>query len=157
MQQLKEAKHEIQVLISTNQRPEAIKALKALLPEENPKHKEIILLEGRLNEINLRRIRGLASNEELRLTYNNLRNDLVELVQQIQEADLDTNAVSNLSESGTAKTGHVLYQIPSTMRLQQETKCVVRIALSDAQIIKSETRISLKRGSSVRVISLIIC
>ena len=88
MQQLKEAKREIQVLISTNQLPEAIKALKALLPEESPKHKEIILLEGRLNEINLRRIRGLASNEELRLTYNNLRNDLVELVQQIQEADL---------------------------------------------------------------------
>ena len=47
-----------------------------------------------------------------------------------------TVEASNVTDSGEARTGPVLYEIPGTMRLQEESKCLVRIAYEEAVIVE---------------------
>ena len=151
---LVQIKREIQALIEANELPRAINALKAFLPEESAQYQAVIQLENHFNSTNVRRIRGLATDEELQLTYENLRKDLLKLVISLQNSALHNTTDTALSTDGRATRGHVLYQVPGTMQLQKESKCIIRVAFSDEVIVKNITLTAETQIKDIRVSDL---
>lgn len=111
---------------------EAIAELKKHLPEFSAKYNPLILLESRLNDANLKNIQNILSDEALQLTYNQIRADLLLFISTLQVQDFVLpDSVSK------GKSGALLYKIPKQMQLQQETKCLVRLAFDKPTIIKN--------------------
>ena len=104
-------------------------ALKKALPESSPKFTAVFHLETRLNMANRDKIRGILSPEQLELTYNRISADLIELIDGLEEADF--------SAAGAHKTGSILYKIPRTMQVEQEKRCIVRLAFEEDVIIQN--------------------
>lgn len=115
----------------------ALKALQQLLPPGSEKHQTITTLLGKLNDTNKARLRGTISNEALQLAYNQLRSDLLDLLDGLLAADFE--AATALPEPKKAKQGEILYRIPDTMPLGHETRCLVRIALDADAIVENIT------------------
>lgn len=115
----------------------ALKALQQLLPPGSEKHQTATTLLGKLNDTNKARLRGTISNEDLQLAYNQLRSDLLDLIDGLNAADFE--AATALPESKKAKQGEILYRIPGTMPLGRETRCLVRIALNADAIVENIT------------------
>ncbi len=132
---LKTAKLELKQLLIEGI-PETIKALKHFLPNNSAKYEEVLLLEARLNEENKKVLRGTISNEALQLAYNQIRAALLDLIGAIEEEDFNNKTTSKKSKSG-AQQGELLYRIPSKMELEQEVKCIVRIAFDEDEIVKN--------------------
>ncbi len=125
---------------------EAIADLKKHLPDFSPHYNALLLLEGRLNDANLKSIQNLLSDEALQIEYNRIRADLLLLVSSLAVRDFA------LPQGATGpKTGSLLYKIPRQMQLQQKTKCIVRLAFDQADIIRNIELSSDVRIQSVRV------
>lgn len=116
----------------------AIKALLALLPPGSEKHQTATTLLGKLNDTNKARLRGTISNEALQLAYNQLRSDLLDLIDGLETADFEA-APAGMPEHKSPKRGEILYRIPDTMPLQRETRCLVRIARNADAIVENIT------------------
>lgn len=128
----------------------ALKTLEQLLPAGSEKQRAIITLLGKLNDTNKARLRGTIANEALQLAYNQLRSDLLDLVDSLAESDFDPAAQA--PESKKAKQGEILYRIPHAMPLGRETRCLVRIALHTDAIVENITldeHVTLKSLSRV--------
>lgn len=130
--------------------------LKKHLPEFSSKFSALLLLESRLNDANLQRIEGTLSDDDLQLRYNQIRADLLLFINALEVNDFA------LPVAGTpkAKSGSLLYKIPTRMQLQQETKCVVRLAYDKAVIIRNielsdDVRIKPVRVSQVMQVELL--
>lgn len=121
--------------------------IKKHLPEFSAKYSALLLLESRLNEANLQRIEGTISEEDLQLRYNQVRADLLLFINALEVNDFE------MPVAGTpaAKTGSLLYKIPTQMTLQKETKCVVRLAFEKESIIRNIELDSDVEIKSVRV------
>ncbi|MGK0387772.1 MAG: hypothetical protein ACI94Y_000498 [Maribacter sp.] len=131
--------------------PPVLSELKGLLPSDSAKANDVLLLEGRLNAENKKLLRGTISNEQLQLAYNQIRSDLMDLIDSIEEKDFTVQKGSKKDKKGIQK-GELLYRIPGEMQLQEETKCIVRIALDDEEIIKNielDEHVALKELSRV--------
>lgn len=115
----------------------ALKALQQLLPPGSEKHQTATTLLGKLNDTNKARLRSTISNEALQLAYNQLRSDLLDLIDGLAAADFESTAA--MPESKKAKQGEILYRIPDTMPLGRETRCLVRIALDSDAIVENIT------------------
>lgn len=115
----------------------ALKALQLLLPPGSEKHQTATTLLGKLNDTNKARLRGTISNEDLQLAYNQLRSDLLDLIDGLIPADFE--AAMAMPEAKKAKQGEILYRIPDTMPLGRETRCLVRIALDADAIVENIT------------------
>ncbi len=114
--------------------PETIKALKAVLASHSTWMQELTLIEGRLKDANLSALRGVISNEDLQLLYNQLRAALLDIINAINNDDVQpANPV--VSSAPKTRTGNILYRIPAAMQLHKEHKCVVRIAFSEEQLL----------------------
>jgi len=113
----------------------ALKALQQILPPGSEKHQTTTTLLGKLNDTNKARLRGTISNEDLQLAYNQVRSDLLDLIDGLQAADFESAAV--MPEHKNAKQGEILYRIPDTMPLGRETRCLVRIALNADAIVEN--------------------
>lgn len=157
---LVQLKSELRETLVTNL-PEVFKTLKKLLPQQSPTFDTLLALEARLNDANLKRLRGVLDNDALQTEYNRLREDILDFIDSLEARDFDPSApVSNLSESGHPKQGSVLYRIPNTMQVQEETRCVVRIALSEDLIIRDielDQHVEMKpiRVSDVMMVELL--
>lgn len=116
--------------------PEVLKGLKESLPEDAPKYGEVLLIEGRFNAENKKLLRGTQSNEELQIAYNQIRAALLDFIDGLQESDFNKN-IETLPTKNNAQKGELLYRIPSKMKMLEETKCVVRIATDEDEIIKN--------------------
>ncbi len=112
---------------------DTIAELKKHVPDFSSKFSALLLLESRLNDANLQRIEGTMSEGNLQLSYNQIRADLLLFINGLQVTDFE------LPVAGTpaAKTGSLLYKIPTQMTLQKETKCVVRLAFEKESIIRN--------------------
>lgn len=115
----------------------ALKTLQQLLPPGSEKHQTATTLLGKLNDTNKARLRSTISNEDLQLVYNQLRSDLLDLIDGLTAADFESAAA--MPESKKAKQGEILYRIPDTMPLGRETRCLVRIALNADAIVENIT------------------
>lgn len=116
----------------------ALKALQACLPPGSEKCQAVTMLLGKLNDTNKASLRGTMSNEALQLAYNQLRSDLLDLIDGLTAADFEA-APPTPPEAPKAKRGEILYRIPDTMPLGQETRCLVRIALDADAIVENIT------------------
>ncbi|MFN7117504.1 MAG: hypothetical protein ACK4TA_11945 [Saprospiraceae bacterium] len=135
---------------------DVIAEIKKHLPDYCPKYSALLLLEGRLNDANLQRIEGTLSDEDLQLRYNQLRADLLLFINALQVNDF----ALPVAGAPSAKTGSLLYKIPTQMTLQKETKCVVRLAYDKAVVIRnielsSDVRIKPVRVAEVMQVELI--
>lgn len=119
----------------------ALRHLQQLLPENSVKQQQAIALLGRFNAANKERLRGTISNEELQRLYNQVRADLLDLIAGLTQADFDAATAPKTSADGkpAPRQGNVLYRVPHQMPLDEETKCVVRIALDEAAIVENIT------------------
>jgi hypothetical protein len=136
----------------------AIQALKEALPEGAPKEDTVLSLEGRLNDANRSRLRGVISNEELQRSYNQLRASLLELITGLEPGDFKAPGEGPVIPEG--KTGHILYQVPRRMQLERETKCIVRLAYEEESIIRNielteDTKLQSLRISQVMHVALV--
>lgn len=118
---------------------ETLQALLANLPEGADSHQKVVLLLGDLNKLNADSLEGVITTEALRVGYNQIRSALLKLIEGLEESDFDPNAVSKAAETPPAEKepvqGNVLYRIPHSMPLAQETKCVVRVAVQKRAIV----------------------
>lgn len=121
--------------------------IKKHLPEFSSKFSALLLLESRLNAANLQNIEGTISEDDLQLRYNQIRADLLLFINALEVNDF------SLPVAGVpaAKTGSLLYKIPTKMTLQKETKCVVRLAFEKESIIRNIELNSDVQIKSVRV------
>lgn len=132
--QLEEMLLDLQHLVTALQR------LRDMLPEHSQKRVTVMTMLGRLNDANKKALRNTISDTDLQIEYNAIRADLLDFVQRLEEEDFDLSAAAAeaLAAKG-AKNGSVLYRIPHTMPLREETQCVVRIALDEDAIVEEIT------------------
>ncbi|MDX1943647.1 MAG: SUMF1/EgtB/PvdO family nonheme iron enzyme [Saprospiraceae bacterium] len=137
MQHLKTIQTDLKNRIPQEGITAVIKALKELLPEEAPKCNTLLQLEAAYNDVKLKGIEGILSDEALMLANNQIRKRLIELIDSLEEDDFNVNLKrSRLRPDNKIKQGHVLYRIPHQMQLQKEVKCIVRIALDKIALIE---------------------
>lgn len=110
-------------------------ALKKALPEQTDKYNAVFQLETRLNSTNRDRLRGILSMEQLDLAYNRISAELLDLIDALEIEDFDV-ATADQPEH-VNKTGSILYRIPHTMEVEQEYRCIVRLAFEDEVIIRN--------------------
>ena len=116
-----------------------LRTLKEILPEQSDKFAWIVGLLGRLNDANKASIRKTMSNDELQIEYNKIRADLFDLIKDLQETDFAAGTAGADGGQAAARQGSVLYRIPKSMPKETETKCVVRIAMSEEAIVENIT------------------
>jgi len=110
--------------------PEALKALRELLPEGTDKHQQVLLLVSRLNAANKDKRAGVIDFSEYELRIAAVRRDTLDLVGELQESDFEVPTEGQKPPSN-AKEGIILYQIPGKMPLQKPSICRVRVALDE--------------------------
>lgn len=112
---------------------EILLELRELLPTESERISELIQLESRLKEANKDKIKGIISQAALQLRYNQIRDDLIELIQSLSVTDFSR------AEAGHKKgrQGSLLYNIPDRMQVAEEAKCVIRLAYEEDVIIEN--------------------
>jgi sulfatase modifying factor 1 len=133
----------------------AIEAFKAALPEDSKAFNDVLLLEAELKETNKKRVRGSLSQDELDAKYSELRERMIALIDNIEERDLEAAAAGK-----SAKEGSLLYQIPTQMELEKETRCRVRIAYDDDTLLENieltaDTKVQDVRIAEVMEVQLI--
>jgi len=136
----------------------ALQALKDKLPPHTARYNEVIQLEGRLKEANMQRRQGILSYEQLQLTYSRLRQDVLDLVDDLQTADFQVQNVP--ASAKTSKRGSILYRIPTQMQLERETRCIVRIAFLEEYLLENieldaDTKIQSIRIAEVMGVQLL--
>ncbi len=110
-------------------------ALKKALPEGTDLYNAVFQLETRLNATNKDRLRGVLSQDQLELAYNRISADLLDLIDGLELEHFD---VATADDGGAAnKTGSILYRIPHTMEVEEEHRCIVRLAFDDEVIIRN--------------------
>lgn len=112
---------------------EILSNLAELLPTESGRFSEFIQLEARLKEANKDKIKGVISQAELQLRYNQIRDDLIEFIQSLTIADFSKEQVGGKR----ARQGSLLYNIPDRMQIADEAKCVIRLAFDEDVIIEN--------------------
>lgn len=119
----------------------ALKALQAMLPQTSDKYAAVVAMLGRLNDANKKRFRNTLSNEELQLEYDKLRADFFDLVQGLEEADFEASkdAEGAAADGEPTRQGSILYRIPGQMPKGKETKCIIRISMSEDAILENIT------------------
>lgn len=136
--QLDELKIRLKKMIAEEGIAATLSALKEVLPEQSERFEDVLLIESRQNEANRQRLRNLISNADLQITYARIREDLMSLIDQLQSKDFEEATVDEQKIKGKkVKKGSILHRIPDRMQLQEETKCIVRIALEEEVIIKN--------------------
>jgi formylglycine-generating enzyme len=139
--------------------PETMKALKAVLPPNSARYQDLLLIEGRLKEANIAALRGTLSNDDLQLAYNQIRASLLDLINELTDADL-SDAPPSVAEPAKARSGNILYRIPDAMQLNHEHKCIVRIAVNEELLLENieldqDIRLQSIRISDVMLVQLL--
>ncbi|MCC6413236.1 MAG: formylglycine-generating enzyme family protein [Saprospiraceae bacterium] len=112
----------------------AIKLLLSALPERGGPHDVALALLGHLRDADKQRLRGTLSNDDLQLQYNQIRSAFIDLLSSLEDYDFKGKAHKEPGNKQAA-AGTLLYNIPDTMPMREETRCVVRIAV-DGKVIK---------------------
>jgi formylglycine-generating enzyme required for sulfatase activity len=128
---LNELKQELKELLPEEGMGAVMQALEKHLPPDAPKYNVLLQLKARLNELNLKRIKNLLSDEDFTLQNDQLRFDVLTFLDGLEDSDFSAQAAKQ------AKMGSVLYRIPHKMEVQKEAKCIVRLAFDESIIIQN--------------------
>ena len=134
-----------------------LSTLKKAIPELTIKYNTVFQLETRLNAVNKDRIRGVLSQEDLDIAYNRISADLLDLIDGLTPEDFDINTAESSVED---KSGSILYRIPHTMEVEEEHRCIVRLAFDVDSVIKnielsSDTVVKDLRVSEVMEVEIV--
>lgn len=114
-----------------------LKSLKGLLPGGTPKYDILLTLEAEYRQLKLDTFAGVLSHENKILRESQLRKRLLDLISSLVAEDFDKETEhSALADKQKIRRGHVLYRIPQQMQLQEESRCLVRIAFDKAMIVE---------------------
>lgn len=131
--------------------------LKKVLPEQTVKFNSVFQLETRLNAVNKDRIRGLLTQQELDVAYNKISADLLDLIDSLELKDFSAATAESSVED---KEGSILYRIPHRMEVEEEYRCVIRLAFDPESVVKNidlnaDTVVKDVRVSEVMEVDLI--
>ena len=153
--QINEFISEIRRLIAEGRVEEALESLIANKDFCNRFINDLILLKSRFSS-NKRnhQILGLVAYSESNNTENQVSNALLEIIKKIENENLRKIKKSD------RKSGELLYRIPSRMVLEEEVKCIIRIAYSLEKLIKdlkidNETQIQSVQISEIMSVELL--
>ncbi len=118
----------------------ALPAVKAALSPNTDAYNDLLLLEGRYQEVMKQLLEGVISNENSAIEINKIRKDLLNFIDSLQEAQFKQADGKGSDGTPDIYNGEVLYRIPGQMKLQEETKCIVRLAF-DRKIITEDLEI----------------
>lgn len=131
-----------------------LKYLKEMLPTEVPKYDVLIQIEGEYRDVKMKMLEGLLSQEAIEQANARIRRRIIDFINSLEPEDFIRGAKgSQFEEQGDIKKGHILYQVPGRMKLNEEARCLVRIAFDKAALVddidinddtelRSEVRIS---------------
>lgn len=114
-----------------------LSVLKERLPKQGEWYEDVLLLESRQNDANRKRLRNLLSDEELRRLYAQIRQDIMDLLDALQEDDFDAEAAAQKQTDSESDRGNILYRIPDQMQIGAWTKCIVRISFDEEKLIEN--------------------
>ncbi len=114
----------------------ALNALKELLPEGSEKRRTVEELRARFNDANKQSFRGVITNEQLQLVYNQIRSAVFDLLEGLEEEDFEVKEKAASAKAMAAKQGSVLYRVPHRMPLRKPTICTVRVAIDEEAILE---------------------
>ncbi len=133
MKTLNDIKNELKLLL-----PEgidvAIPAIKAVLAEGTDKYNDLLLLEGRYQDVSRQLIQGVIGDEAALVQFNKIRKDLLDFIDSLVEHHLATAEKKGVDGQPDIYNGEVLYRIPKQMQKEEETKCLVRLAFDRSVI-----------------------
>lgn len=124
--------------------------IKKYLPAHAEKFNSLLLLESRYRDIEQQMLQGVLSLEDIQLETNKIRLDLLMLIDGLEEKDFDKKTEKEKS-SKKSKTGKILYRIPDTMQVNEETKCVIRVAFTEAVLLENIEVENMDEIKSIRV------
>lgn len=124
--------------------------LQAWLPADSPLQDELILLMARYSDIRKKERQQTEDDDFLLRLDNQLRRDILTFIQEIKESDFDPPSANSQKSTGQ---GELLYQIPHVMPLEQETRCLVRIALNKEALLQDFKPDAATEQRSLRKIS----
>lgn len=114
-----------------------LKYLKSLLPAEVPKYDVLIQIESEYRSVKMKMLEGLLGHEDIEQANAQIRRRLLDLINSLEPGDFELDAAgSNFEENREIKKGHVLYQVPERMQLNEEVRCLVRIAFEKAMLVE---------------------
>ena len=131
---LTELRQNLEAQIREGQLPEALQALLAQLPDGSETYRIVSALIARLNAANKERYRNTLSFEDYQRRVDQVSADFFDLLAGLKAEDFEP-ASAKATAGKAGKTGSVLYQIPQQMQLQIPTKCTIRVALSEEEIL----------------------
>jgi hypothetical protein len=146
---LPKLQQEIKRLLADEGIAAAIDRLLDQIPSFSSKYNDLISLEARLNDVNRQKVKGIIDQAELQLTYNQLRDLLLEFIDGLEEPDFEK--AKEAPAPADQRQGSILYQIPETMQVQKETRCRVRIAFDEALLVK---KIDLTKETTIQSIRI---
>ena len=112
----------------------AINGIKAALSEGTDKYNDLLLLEGRYQDVSKQLIQGIVGDDASKLEFNKIRKALLEFIDSLQEIHLAAAEKTGVDGKPDIYNGEILYRIPKQMQKDEETKCLVRLAFDRAII-----------------------
>ena len=105
---------------------------KLLIPQDDA-WDTMVLMEGRYIDVKTKILRNTISEEQSSQRISQIREGLLHFIQDLKEKDLVGNEPD---EEATAYEGHLLYKIPLTMKKNETSDCLVRIAIEKKALLK---------------------
>lgn len=137
MKHLPTLKGQLKELLLEGGMAAAMQSLRDKLPPESPRYNALLQLEAEYRELETQMIRGLLSFEQAGLQANRLRDRLLALIDGLEADDFSPQLRrSRFRQGEKVRRGHVLYQIPHTMQVGEDHRCLVRIAFDREMLLE---------------------
>ena len=137
MRDLAKLKKELQEALPSEGLSFILDSLKAILPENAPKLGDLEEIESGYRKLKINRLAG-KPEAELAAAEKELEQQALAFIESLEEADFEVGerAEPDEAEDPKLRQGQVLYQIPRKMKFDTETRCIVRIAIEEIDILK---------------------
>lgn len=106
-------------------------------------------------------IKGILSNEDARLIFNQLNASLLDFINNLTEKDLNLKSsaatvsiptqVSDVAQKTKCNKGKILYKVPGIMELKKERKCIIRIAFDEKELEVNNLEEEGSKIDSIRI------
>jgi hypothetical protein len=111
---------------------QALALLEDALPANRAKHNQVVLLKSRQSDIVQHTVNNTLSETQLEVMRNNLTSDILLFIDHLIVPDF----LQQPAQRPGLKPGHLLYQVPAIMVLQNTYDCLVRVAEELSQVME---------------------
>ncbi|MEZ5038403.1 MAG: SUMF1/EgtB/PvdO family nonheme iron enzyme [Saprospiraceae bacterium] len=137
MKNLASLKEQLKEALVTDGIAATIKSLRQQLPPSSPKTNALLQIHATFNELEQNGLKGVFTVDQLTIASNKLRDQLMGFIDSLEADDFDAQTKrSQFSPNQEVRKGHVLYQVPKTMQLFEESRCLVRIAFDRETLLE---------------------